>query len=178
MEHQDKGKKNIEQAMTMLMAEYREKGKEPGSLIPLLQKTQETFGYIPTTAIEALSREAQIPESEIFGVITFYKQFRLRPLGKYLVRLCDGTACHVNNSKVLLEILHEELKLTSEAEDTSADGLFTLSPVACLGCCSLSPVVMINDENYGRLTPQKLRKIIRDYRGREKPEATAQAGGN
>ncbi len=135
---------------------------EPGQLIPLLQTAQDTYGYISETAIKYLSGVTGIPESDIYGVITFYKQFRLRPLGRYLVRLCDGTACHVNNAKMLHEILVDELHL--EAGDTTGDGLFTLQPVACLGCCSLAPVVMINDETFGRLTPQSLRRIIRKFR--------------
>jgi len=147
---------------------------ERGQLIPLLQKAQETWGYIPSQAIDEISRTTRTPESEIFGVITFYKQFRLQPLGKYLIRLCDGTACHVNNAKMLLEIIQEELKL--ENGDTTKDGLFTLSPVACLGCCSLAPVVMINDETYGRLTPQSLRKILRQYKTQGVQAAQAAAG--
>ncbi len=135
---------------------------EPGQLIPLLQTAQDTYGYISETAIKYISGVTGIPESDIYGVITFYKQFRLRPLGRYLVRLCDGTACHVNNAKMLHEILLDELHL--EAGDTTEDGLFTLQPVACLGCCSLAPVVMINDETFGRLTPQSLRRIIRKFR--------------
>lgn len=135
---------------------------EPGQLIPLLQSAQETYGYVSETAIRYISGVTGIPESEIYGVITFYKQFRLRPLGKYLVRLCDGTACHVNNSKTLKEIIEDELQL--EGVDTTEDGLFTLQFVACLGCCSLAPVVMINDQTYGRLTPQKLRQILKKYK--------------
>jgi|WetSurMetagenome_2_1015567.scaffolds.fasta_scaffold110138_2 NADH-quinone oxidoreductase subunit E len=145
---------------------------EPGRLIPLLQSAQETYGYISETAIKYISGVTRIPESEIYGVITFYKQFRLRPLGKYLVRLCDGTACHVNNAKVLKEIVEDELQL--EGNDTTEDGLFTLELVACLGCCSLAPVIMINDQTYGRLTPQKLRKTLRKYQKQEKAEVKTQ----
>jgi len=145
---------------------------EPGRLIPLLQSAQETYGYISETAIKYISGVTRIPESEIYGVITFYKQFRLRPLGKYFVRLCDGTACHVNNAKILKEIVEDELQL--EGNDTTEDGLFTLELVACLGCCSLAPVIMINDQTYGRLTPQKLRKTLRKYQKQEKTEMKTQ----
>ena len=145
---------------------------EPGRLIPLLQSAQETYGYISETAIKYISGVTRIPESEIYGVITFYKQFRLRPLGKYFVRLCDGTACHVNNAKILKEIVEDELQL--EGNDTTEDGLFTLELVACLGCCSLAPVIMINDQTYGRLTPQKLRKTLRKYQKQEKTEVKTQ----
>ncbi len=139
-------------------------GQEPGQLIPLLQKTQEQYGYIPEHAIKTISSIARVPESEIYGVITFYKQFRLKPLGRFLIRLCDGTACHVNDAKTLMTLIKEELKL--DAEDTTADGLFTLTPVACLGCCSLAQVIMINDETFGRLTPPKVRQILKEFRQR------------
>ena len=145
---------------------------EPGRLIPLLQSGQETYGYISETTIKYISGVTRIPESEIYSVITFYKQFRLRPLGKHLIRLCDGTACHVNNAKVLKEIVEDELQL--EGNDTTEDGLFTLEMVACLGCCSLAPVIMIDDQTYGRLTPQKLRKTLRKYQKQEKTEAKTQ----
>ena len=135
---------------------------EPGQLIPLLQRAQETYGYIPETAIKYISGVTSIPESDIYGVITFYKQFRLRPLGKHLVRLCDGTACHVNGSAMLKQVIEDELQL--ETSDTTEDGLFTLQPVACLGCCGLAPVIMVDDATYGRLTPQALRRILRKYK--------------
>jgi NADH-quinone oxidoreductase subunit E len=163
------------EAFQRLESEYAAHIGEKGALIPLLQQTQATFGYIPVDAIEAMARITGVPESEIYGVVTFYKQFRLKPLGKYLVRLCDGTACHVNDSMALHDILTAELKLSGEA-DTSPDGLFTLILVACLGCCSLAPVIMVNDETFGRLTPQKVRQIIRQFRSREK-SADAASGG-
>lgn len=145
--------------------------QERGQLIPLLQKAQEQYGYIPEHVIKDISIQARVPESEIYGVITFYKQFRLKPLGKYLIRLCDGTACHVNGAKTLMTIIKEELKL--DTDDTTADGLFTLAPVACLGCCSLAPVIMINNETFGRLTPTKVRQILKDFRQRAKDEKTS-----
>jgi NADH-quinone oxidoreductase subunit E len=145
---------------------------EPGQLIPLLQTAQDSYGYISETAIRYISGVTGIPESEIYGVITFYKQFRLRPLGRYLVRICDGTACHVNDAKMLTEILEDELNL--ESGDTTEDGLFTVQPVACLGCCSLAPVMMVNEETYGRLTPQAVRRIIKRYRKDGNADTTKQ----
>ncbi len=139
---------------------------QPGQLIPLLQSAQDSYGYISETAIKYISGVTGIPESEIYGVITFYTQFRLRPQGQFLIRLCDGTACHVNNAKMLRQIVEDELHL--ESSDTTADGLFTLQPVACLGCCSLAPVLMINGETHGGLTPQKVRRILKDYQRRGK----------
>jgi NADH-quinone oxidoreductase subunit E len=154
-----------------LNAELWRYRNEPGQLIPLLQSAQETYGYVSEMAIRYISGVTGIPESEIYGVITFYKQFRLRPLGKYLIRLCDGTACHVNNSKMLMDIVEDELQLGGA--DTTEDGLFTLQFVACLGCCSLSPVVMINDQTYGRLTAQRLRQILKKYKKNQKEQESA-----
>jgi NADH:ubiquinone oxidoreductase subunit E len=142
---------------------------QPGQLIPLLQSAQDSYGYISETAIKYIGGVTAIPESEIYGVITFYKQFRLRPQGQYLIRLCDGTACHVNNARMLRQIIEDELHL--ESGDTTEDGRFTLQPVACLGCCSLAPVIMVNDETYGRLTPQSLRRILRQYQKQGKAVA-------
>jgi NADH-quinone oxidoreductase subunit E len=135
---------------------------EPGQLIPLLQAAQESYGYISETAIRYISGVTGERESEVYGVITFYKQFRLRPLGRYQIRLCDGTACHVNNARMLRAVIEDNLHL--ESGDTTEDGLFTLDPVACIGCCSLAPVIMVNDQTHGRLTPKKLRNILRTYR--------------
>ena len=99
------------------------------------------------------------PESEIYGVITFYSQFRLRPMGKYGVRACAGTACHVSGAKMITETIEDEIGVG--VGDTSEDGLFTLQTVACIGCCSLAPVVMINDDTHGSLNPASTRKLIR-----------------
>ena len=130
----------------------------------VLQVVQERQGYVPEPALREIARITGAPESEVFSVVTFYKQFRLRPPGKYLVKVCDGTACHVMGSTLLLDVLADELKLS--AGDTTEDGLFTVEPVACLGCCSLAPVLMINGETHGGLTPQKVRRLIKDYRRR------------
>lgn len=139
---------------------------DPSQVIPLLQKVQESQGYIPEKAIEEISEITGVSVSNIFSVITFYKQFRLRPPGKFIIRVCDGTACHVNNARMLLDILTDELKL--EGSDTTEDGLFTVMPVACLGCCSLAPVMMVNEDTHGKLTPQKLRRIIKEYQRKGK----------
>ena len=132
---------------------------EPGELIPLLQSAQEHFGYIPRRAITHISEATGTPESTIYGVITFYSQFRLRPMGKHQIRLCSGTACHVAGAPTLLDTLRDELGV--EEGGTTQDGLFTLLTVACLGCCSLAPVVMLDQEVHGRLTGDKLKKVVR-----------------
>ena len=137
---------------------WRHEG-EPGELIPLLQSAQDHFGYIPRHAIQYISSVTKVPASQIYGVITFYSQFRLTPMGKYVIRVCVGTACHVSKASMLVDTLQDILDI--EPGDTTEDGLFTLTTVSCLGCCSLAPVMMINDETYGKLTPKKVRQIIK-----------------
>lgn len=139
---------------------------EPGELIPLLQSAQDHFGYIPRHAIQYISSVTNIPQSQIYGVITFYSQFRLKPMGKYVIRVCVGTACHVSNAKMLVDTLQDILGV--EVNDTTDDGLFTILTVSCIGCCSLAPVIMINEETHGKLTPSKLRKIIKKIQTKAK----------
>ncbi len=129
-----------------------------GSLITILQNTQEIYGYLPVEAIKLISEKTSIPTSEIMGVGTFYTQFRFEPVGKYLIMLCQGTACHVNSSQLILQTIKDELGI--DDGETTEDGLFSLKCVACLGCCSLSPVMMINGDTYGSLTPAKAIEII------------------
>ena len=133
-----------------------------GSLITILQQTQETYGYLPKEAIELISEKTGIATSEIMGVGTFYTQFRFEPVGKYLIMLCQGTACHVNSSELILQTIKDELGI--DDGQTTEDGLFSLKCVACLGCCSLSPVMMINEDTYGSLTPDKTKKILKELR--------------
>ena len=130
----------------------------PGSLITVLQKAQGIYGYLPADVLRHIAEQMNIPVAKVFGVATFYTQFRFAPVGKYLIMLCQGTACHVNGSLLLEKTIFETLGIKDG--ETTADGLFTLKNVACLGCCSLSPVMMINDETYGSLTPQKVREIL------------------
>ena len=140
-----------------------------GSLITILQGVQEIYNYVPMEAIEYIAEQTGIKPAKIYGVLTFYTKFRMNPVGKNLIMLCQGTACHVNGSEGIEEAIHEELGINDG--ETSEDGLFTLINVACLGCCSLSPVMMINGETYGKLTPQSTKKIIADMRARDKEEA-------
>jgi len=142
---------------------------DSSQVIPLLQVVQEKKGYVPEDAIAEISEITGTALSDIFSVITFYRQFRLQPPGRYLLKLCDGTACHVMGSTTLLDVVTDELKL--EGTDTTKDGVFTISPVACLGCCSLAPVIMVDEETYGGLTPQKVRRILKDYQKKGKAAA-------
>lgn len=141
------------------------KRHQHGSLIPLLQSAQDSYGYIPEKVIHYISELVKIPATEIYGVITFYAQFRLKPLGKNLIRICEGTACHVNGAKTVLSVLNDELGIT--VGETTEDGMFTLLSVACLGCCSLAPVMMINDETHGNLTSEKIKKTLKKIKSDE-----------
>lgn len=142
------------------------KRNQEGALIPLLQSAQDSYGYIPEKAIHYISEVVGIPAAEIYGVITFYSQFRLKPLGKHVIRICEGTACHVNGAKNIVRVLQNELGIG--VGETSEDGLFTLQSVACLGCCSLAPVIMIDNETYGSLTAEKTKKVIKRYKAMDR----------
>jgi len=134
-------------------------------LIPMLQAVQEREGYISKESIYEISDYMGLPESKIFGVATFYNQFRLSAPGKYQVQICRGTACHVKGSFNLLETLQRELGI--EAGATTRDGLFSLETVACLGACSIAPVMTVNGEFYGRLEKKVVEKTIREIKARE-----------
>lgn len=149
--------------MNPLIEKYKNK---KGSLIPLLQGTQDLYGYIPEDAFLKLSKEAGHRLSIMYGVATFYAQFRLAPVGKHIVKVCHGTACHVQNAKMITDTLKDILKV--EDGGTTPDKLFTLESVACLGCCSLAPVMMIGDETYGKLTDKSTKKVIREIKKQEK----------
>jgi len=133
-----------------------------GSLITILQKAQEIYGYLSAPLMEYIAYRTNIKLSKILGVATFYTQFRFEKAGKYQILLCKGTACHVNGAESIEEALREALGVTEG--QTTKDGLFTYNNVACLGCCSLSPVMMINGETYGKLTPDAAKKAIMELK--------------
>ena len=136
-----------------------------GSLISILQKTQEIFGYVPIDAVYHIAERTGLTPAKIMGVATFYAQFRFTAVGKYLIMICKGTACYVNGADRIADAVMEELGIGDN--ETTADGLFSLSLVSCLGCCSLAPVMMINEDTYGSLTPDKVVKILRDIKAKE-----------
>ena len=136
--------------------------KVPGSLITILQKAQDIFGYLPEEVQYYIARELDIPVSDVYGVATFYAQFNLEPKGQYIISVCLGTACYVKGSQQVLDKLEEVLGVP--AGRTTPDGLFTLNATRCLGACGLAPVMMINDDVYGRLTPDQIPDIIAKYR--------------
>ena len=136
-----------------------------GSLITILQHAQDIYGYLPTDVLYHIAERINSTPAKVMGVATFYSQFRLQPVGKYLIMLCQGTACHVNGSEKIEKTIRDELGISDG--ETTEDGLFTLKNVACLGCCSLSPVMMINEETYGSLTPEKTKAILRELKAKE-----------
>lgn len=142
-----------------LIKKYKDK---KGNMIPLLQGTQTLYGYIPALAFEKLAGEAGLELSDMYGVATFYAQFRLNPVGKHVIKVCHGTACHVQNASKITEALQEALKV--EDGGTTEDRLFTLESVACLGCCSLAPVMMIGENTYGKLSGNEAVKIVKNIR--------------
>lgn len=139
-----------------------------GSLISVLQEAQEIYNYLPIEVLDYIATEMKVKPAKVHGVATFYTQFRLEPVGKFVIMLCQGTACHVNGSKAIEEAISDELGI--KEGETTEDNLFTLENVACLGCCSLSPVMMINGETYGKLTPDKAKEIVREIKANESEE--------
>ena len=136
-----------------------------GSLITILQKAQELYGYLPVDLLAYIAHRTGVKPAKVLGVVTFYTQFRTTPVGKNLILLCQGTACHVNGSSGIEEAIREHLGV--EEGDISADGLFTYNNVACLGCCSLSPVMMIGGKTFGNLTKDSAVKILKEIEREE-----------
>ncbi|MBC7222283.1 NADH-quinone oxidoreductase subunit NuoE [Candidatus Bipolaricaulota bacterium] len=147
------------------LREFQGFPRNESSVIPLLQLVQEREGFIPPEAVRAISRYTGVSEAQVYGVATFYAQFRFQPRGKHLIRLCQGTACHVQGADVILDHLKE--KLGVKEGETTKDGLFTLEVVRCLGCCSLAPVMMIDNETYGRLDRRTVDKVLSSYQKEE-----------
>lgn len=132
-----------------------------GALIPILQGAQEIYGYLPKEIMQKIARQLKLPASRIFGVATFYAQFHLHPRGRNIARVCLGTACHVRGGARIFEQMKNVLAVDNG--ETTPDLRYTLETVACLGCCGLSPVIMINDDTYGSLTPNQLAGIAEKY---------------
>jgi NADH:ubiquinone oxidoreductase subunit E len=150
--------KDFSQLDTIIQA-YQTK---PGILIPLLQEVQNLLGYLSKDAMRYIADKMQVPAADIYGVATFYSMFKLKPQGKHIVRVCKGTACHVSDADEIKDALKSALRLQGD-EDTTMDMKFTLVEVACLGCCSLAPVIMIDDTTFGKLTPELIPGILQRY---------------
>ena len=145
---------------------------EASNLIAILQKVQEEYRYLPEEVLLYIAEMIGIPPARIYGVATFYSHFTLHPKGKYLIRLCDGTACHVKRSTGILEKLREKLGL-SEAKITTDDMLFTVETVSCLGACGLAPVLVVNSDIHGQMTPEKAAELVDSLLAEEEKNARA-----
>ncbi|MDD2464748.1 MAG: NAD(P)H-dependent oxidoreductase subunit E [Desulfobulbus sp.] len=141
--------------------------KQPQRLIPILQAVQEAYRYLPEDVLTFVADGLNIPPARVFGVATFYSHFALEPKGKFLIRLCDGTACHVKRSLPILEAIYKRLGLSSKRK-TTEDMMFTVETVACLGACGLAPVVVINEEIHGQMTPAAVVQMIDEIEARER----------
>ena len=150
--------------MTVDIAEILKKYPNAGrdALIPVLQDVQETYGYLSREAVLAVGRHLGLPASKIYGVATFYNQFRFQAPGKHHIQVCRGTACHVKGSAAVLEAVKRALKI--EPGQTTRDGQFSLEVVACIGACGLAPVIRVDEEYYAGMTADKVRKVLDGYR--------------
>lgn len=149
-------------AAKKLVKKYRNK---KGALIPLLQDVQAAYGYVPEDVIRLIAKELDIFPVDIYGILTFYAQFYLTPRGKHIIKVCQGTACHVMGGKELLDYMSEKLGV-KEGEPTK-DGMFSLERVACLGCCGMAPAVVIDRDFYGRCTIKKMEELAAKYRSKK-----------
>jgi len=159
------GKEGVLNAKLRTILDSYSKG-EQAALIPILQKVQTELGYVSEEAIFAISDTIGVPPAEVFGVLTFYAQFRLTPVGKHSCKVCRGTACHVRGAPAILNSVRSELGV-DKSSDTTPDGLFTLEEIACFGACSLAPVMVLDGHTYGRMTPSKARNLIKKIKEAE-----------
>jgi len=159
----------ISESISVLQQVFQKYPAQRSSTIPLLQEIQERLGYIPPDAVDAMANYLGISASEIYGVASFYTQFKFTPPGKHIIQICQGTACHVRSSSDVLESLREELNI--EPGQTTSDRLFTLERVACVGCCALSPVMVVDGKVYAQMTRAKVREVLNEYRQKEAKEA-------
>jgi NADH:ubiquinone oxidoreductase subunit E len=138
-------------------------GHEKGALIPMLQDAQDAYGYLDEKIMRELAKRAGYQLSQLFGVATFFSQFRLEPIGEYLIKVCHGTACHVAGATQISDEVINQLDV--EEGGTTTDGKFTLESVMCVGACSLSPIMIVGDDTHGKLKPTSIKKILKKYAG-------------
>jgi NADP-reducing hydrogenase subunit HndA len=134
-----------------------------GELINVLHKVQGNFGYLPAEVQEVVAQELEVPVAKVYGVVTFYSFFSMLPKGKHPISICTGTACYVRGAEKVLEELKKELKI--EVGETTADGRFSINCLRCVGACGLAPVVMVGDKTYGRVAPEMVKDILKEYEG-------------
>jgi len=147
----------LQETLQRILDDYRQ---NEGNLIAILQRLEEAFGYIPQDAVNWFSEQLDIPPAKFFGVATFYAQFHLKPRGRNIITACCGTACHVKGAERIINSLTRELQIPS-GEDTTEDKEFTVEKVNCVGACSIAPVVIINKEVHGKMTPERLMKELK-----------------
>jgi NADH-quinone oxidoreductase subunit E len=138
---------------------------QDGALIPVLQEAQDVYGYLPEDVLNCISRTLKVSMSRIYGVVTFYSQFNLTPRGRHTVRVCRGTACHVRGGKSVRKAVQQFLGVREN--ETTEDLNFTFETVACLGACALAPVLLVNKNYYGKLTPAKVEQVLKRYMSKE-----------
>ncbi len=144
-------------------------GYSKNALISIMQEVQSDYRYLPREALEHIASSLGISQAKIYSVATFYENFSLEPKGKYVVKICDGTACHVRNSIPILNTFREELGLTKQMH-TTKDMMFTVETVSCLGACGLAPVITVNDKVYPAMTPEKVKELLADIKAGEEDE--------
>jgi NADH-quinone oxidoreductase E subunit len=154
---------NLHAELEKLIAKYR---TADGGLVPLLQEAQDLVGYLPREVLEKIAQGLDLSLAKVVGVATFYSQFHLHPRGKNIIRVCQGTACHVRGGLAVLEKFEEKLGIGRGG--TTKDLQFTIESVACLGACGLAPVVMVNDDTHGKMSPEKIPELLASYKG-DKP---------
>lgn len=147
-----------QEALATLIKEYR---GQRGALIPVLQKAQELYGFLPEDVMRQIANGLNIPASQVYGVATFYAQFHLQSRGRNIIRVCEGTACHVRGADKIMAEVQKHLGI--KAGETTADRRYTLESVACIGACGLAPVMMVNEDTHGRLTPDKIATLLDRY---------------
>lgn len=148
-----------------LLEKYR---GDPASLISVLNEVQEKFKYLPYSVLEQVSISLKVSMAKIYGIVTFYHHYKLEKPGKYLIRCCEGTACHVKNSNMIINTL--DLDYNIKIGQTTDDGLFSMEQVACMGGCALAPIVEINGERHGKMDHKKIKRLIREIKKKEEKE--------
>ena len=152
----------MDESLQRIIEKYTQ---ENGTLIGLLQDMQEAFGYLPEEKLEEVSKALDVPLSRLFSLTTFYSSFRLEPMGKHHICVCVGTACHVRGAPIIVDTIERELQI--EAGTTTEDGEFTVDTVNCVGACALAPLITIDGEHYGKMTQNKMRKLLKEQKSKE-----------
>ena len=158
----NQGTLSVEEITSVVDAVVKETGTGKDKVIQVLQKVQKRLNYLPSEALKYICRVTEITPGQISGVSTFYSQFRHIPSGKHTIKICSGTACHVKGSELIADAFRRDLKI-SEEKNSSPDNLFSIEEVACLGCCTLAPVVQIDEKTYGHVKPTQVKEIVTDF---------------